>query len=127
MKLYVVRGTGTNSPDAYGALTTVVKECSEPALLAWYLGDDTSSWIGPSELHRVHQAVRDVDPYLITTQADECSKLNDQRYARFVNSTTGFLAELCPIRRPTARQGSRSSRDGGICPEITARNRRRIR
>ena len=101
MKLYVAPATGTNSPDAYGALATVVKECNESALLAWYLGDDTSSWIGSTELRRVHQAARDIDPYHITTQADGCSKLNDQRYARFVNSTTGFLPELYPIRHKT--------------------------
>ena len=101
MKLYVAPESGTNCADCFGALTTVVKECNEPALLAWYLGDDTSSHIGASELQRVHQAVRDVDPYHITTQADGCSRENDQRYADFVDSTTGFLPELYPIHKKT--------------------------
>jgi len=101
MKLWVSPETGNNSPDAAGAVQTVARECNEPALLAWYLADDTSGHIGPDELRGVHQAVMEADPYHITVQADGLSRVNDDRYVKYVNSTTGFLPEIYPIRQKT--------------------------
>lgn len=101
MKMWVGTEAGNNSADVQGALQTVARECNEPGLLAWYLADDTASWIGPDELQRVSEAVLEVDPYHITTQADGCAGLNDQRYLSHVNSTTGFMPELYPIHQQT--------------------------
>ncbi|MEN6302358.1 MAG: hypothetical protein ABFD96_06515 [Armatimonadia bacterium] len=101
MKLFMAPETGNNNPDAEGALQSVVRECNEPAVLAWYLADDTSGHISPKDLKRVHEAIMEVDPYHMTTQADGVAKLNDDRYVRYVNSTTGFLPELYPIYQKT--------------------------
>jgi len=99
MKLWVSPETGNNSPDAAGAVLTVARECLEPALLAWYLADDTSGHIGPDELRGVHQAIMEVDPYHMTVQADGIGGVNDDRYIKYLNSTTGFLPEIYPIRQ----------------------------
>ena len=101
MKLWVAPETGNNNPDATGAVMTVARECNEDALLAWYLADDTSGHIGPEELRGVHQAIMEADPYHITVQADGIGGVNDQRYVKYINSTTGFLPEIYPIRQKT--------------------------
>ena len=61
---------GANRRDPAGAVRTVIEECRQPALLAWYLADDTASHISADELRRVHRAIRDVDPFHVTVQAD---------------------------------------------------------
>lgn len=101
MKLFIATENGNNSPDTAGAVMTVANECNEPALLAWYLADDTSGHISAEALQRVHQAIMDVDPYHMTIQADGVSGLNDQRYVQYIGSTTGFLPELYPIYKAT--------------------------
>ena len=100
-KLFIAPESGNNNPDANAALATVARECNEVPLLAWYLADDTAGWIGAAELKRVHEAIMQVDPYHMTTQADGITQLNDQRYVRYVDSTTGFLPEIYPIREKT--------------------------
>lgn len=93
MMMFVAPESGNNNPDAASALATVVQECNEPTLLSWYLADDTAGWIGVEELRRVHQAIRDVDPYHLTVQADAA-----RSYPDYVNSTVAFLPEIYPIR-----------------------------
>lgn len=93
MMMFVAPESGNNNPDAAAALYTVVRECNEPTLLSWYLADDTAGWIGVEELTRVHQAIRDVDPYHLTVQADGA-----RSYPNYVNATVAFLPEIYPIR-----------------------------
>jgi hypothetical protein len=91
---------GANSRDPQNAARTVVEECRQRALLAWYLADDTASHISADELRFVHRAIRDVDPFHVTVQADgvfaEGPRLS--RYADYVNATDAFLPEIYPIR-----------------------------
>jgi len=47
----------------------------------------------------VHQAIMEVDPFHITVQADGIGGVNDDRYIKYLNSTTGFLPEIYPIRQ----------------------------
>ena len=61
----------------------MVADEAEPALSAWYLADDTASHIGPEELRRIHQAVRDIDPAHITVQADPVGSPENSRYADY--------------------------------------------
>ncbi|MEI6499531.1 MAG: hypothetical protein WCP21_00730 [Armatimonadota bacterium] len=101
LKVFVAPESGSNNPDANSALATVARECNESPLLAWYLADDTAGWIGPAELMRVHEAIMQVDPYHMTTQADGITLLSDDRYTKYVDSTTGFLPEIYPIHEKT--------------------------
>ena len=97
-KLFISARGGANTRDPASVLLDVVADEAEPALLAWYLADDTASHIGPEELRRIHQAVRDIDPAHITVQADPVGSPENSRYADYVESTDGFLPELYPIR-----------------------------
>ena len=96
--LFVACRAGANNRSVETAILDVATEESEPALLAWYLADDTASHIGSEELARIHQAVRDIDPAHITVQADGVGEPAHSRYADYVASTDGFLPELYPIR-----------------------------
>lgn len=103
-KLFVAARGGANTRDPAAVVMDVAVEEGESALLAWYLADDTASHIGPDELRRVHQAVRDIDPAHLTVQADAVGSPEGSRYAEYVGSTDGFLPELYPIRGDGATQ-----------------------
>lgn len=77
-------------------------ERHSPAILAWYLGDDTSANTTPSELFDRDDAVKAVDPTRVTTQADPVhyqSKISN--YHDYVNGTDTFLPEIYPVHHDT--------------------------
>lgn len=98
IKLFVASGGGANCKNVESVLADVVREESQPALLAWYLADDTASHIGNDQLRVITEAIHDVDPAHITVQADGVGSPPSSRYANYVNSTDAFLPEIYPIR-----------------------------
>ncbi|MBI2298055.1 MAG: hypothetical protein HYU66_03735 [Armatimonadetes bacterium] len=98
IKLFVASGGGANTSEALRVLADVVREEAQPALLAWYLADDTASWVGAGELGELSQAIHDVDPAHLTVQADGVGSPPRSRYRDFVGATDAFLPELYPIR-----------------------------
>ena len=66
----------------------------DPAVIAWYLGDDTSSCTTPEKLHDRDDNIRAVDPTRLTTQAD----VYGSRYIDYAALTDNFLAEIYPVR-----------------------------
>jgi hypothetical protein len=98
IRLYVSPHTGANARDVEGVLYDVVREEGRPALLAWYLADDTAGYVSAEELRTISEAVHDVDPAHLTVQADGVGGPPVSRYRDYVNSTDGFLPELYPIR-----------------------------
>jgi hypothetical protein len=103
IKLYLSSGAGANCRDVETVLWDVTREEAQPALLAWYLADDTASHVGADELRTIADAVRDVDPAHITVQADGVGDPSSSRYAAYVDATDGFLPELYPIRDDSGR------------------------
>lgn len=79
-----------------------------PSILAWYLGDDTSSWLSVREMSDYHAAVKAVDPDRITCQAD-CVDPNcpESNYAAYVRATDVFMPEIYPVR---GKAGDKSDR-----------------
>ena len=122
IKLYVASDAGANSMSAENFLFDVVREESQPALLAWYLADDTAGHVGPGELAVLSRAIRDVDPAHITVQADGVGAPPTSRYTDYVNSTDGFLPELYPIRDNSDQGVPRIITDmQTVCADIAAR------
>lgn len=103
IKLFVASNAGANCTDVDSVLADVVREEEQPALLAWYLADDTASNVGAEELRTVTDAIHDVDPAHPTVQADAVGGSSPSRYTNYVNATDGFLPELYPIRDSGAR------------------------
>lgn len=70
-----------------------------PSIIAWYLGDDTSGHQSPQELGDNNAAVKAVDPYRLTCQADPIgSDRMVSRYAAYVRGTDVFMPEIYPVR-----------------------------
>ena len=73
-----------------------------PAVLAWYLGDDTSDNTTPEELLERQSLANAADPTRITCQADAVGPREfarvASRYADYVTGTDVFMPELYPVR-----------------------------
>lgn len=98
IKVFLAARTGANNQSPSAAIRDAAAECRQPALLAWYLADDTASHISPARLRLVHDAVKGIDPFHLTVQADGVGAPDHSRYATYVDSTDAFLPELYPIR-----------------------------
>lgn len=96
MKIFVMTSDGHNSTDIDTMVRDVATEVDQPALLSWYLADDTSGYISSKELMNIHEIIKDIDPYHMTSQADAVGDAN--RYKGYGDSTDIFLPELYPIR-----------------------------
>ncbi|MGI6401769.1 MAG: hypothetical protein ACOX0A_06645 [Thermoguttaceae bacterium] len=69
-----------------------------PAILAWYLGDDTSNFMTPEELDDYFFSVKAVDPTRVTTQADPIAALSHvSNYRPYVAGTDVFMPEIYPV------------------------------
>ena len=111
-KIYVAPGNtnGANCKDIDAILKTVVAEYRHPALLAWYIGDDTLTHNTPEQMELKLEAIRAVDPYHPTRQADAvfsfypsiyvpvATEDDASRYRPVVNFTDMFSPELYPVR-----------------------------
>ena len=101
---------GANCRDTDAILRTVVEYYRHPALLVWYIGDDTLSHNTPEEMELKIEAIRAVDPYHPTCQADAVYSFypsvfspvatadDPSRFRPVVNFTDIFRAELYPVR-----------------------------
>lgn len=97
IKVFVMTSAGHNSADIDTIVRDVATEVDQPTLLSWYLADDTSGYISPSDLKRIHEAIKDIDPYHLTSQADTAVGFAN-RYQRYADTTDIFLPELYPVR-----------------------------
>ncbi len=77
-----------------------------PAIIAWYLGDDTSYNTTPEELDDYFFSVKAVDPTRITVQADPIDAAKEvSNYRPYVAGTDAFLPEIYPVRKEGAESG----------------------
>ncbi len=110
MKMYVMPGNsnGANCNNLDEMLENIAREYRHPAVLAWYIGDDTASHNSPEEMMRKNEAIKAVDPYHLTVQADALHAVHPfapiaaaddtSRYRPVVNFADSFRVELYPVR-----------------------------
>ncbi|MBQ7208598.1 MAG: hypothetical protein IJS01_12440 [Lentisphaeria bacterium] len=106
---------GANCQDLDAILRTVAEHYRHPALLAWYIGDDTILHNTPEQVAQKAEAIRAVDPWHPTCQADAvlpfhppvfspaASADDPSRFRPFVNCTDIFRAELYPVRNDSEK------------------------
>ncbi|MDO5581549.1 MAG: hypothetical protein Q4G69_10460 [Planctomycetia bacterium] len=81
-------------------------ERHHPAIIAWYLGDDTSANTTVEELYDRDDAVKAADPTRLTTQADPVRAKNTvSNYQDYVKATDTFLPEIYPVKTLKAESG----------------------
>lgn len=94
-------------------------ERHSPAILAWYVGDDTAMYFTPEELRDRSDSLRAVDPTRLSTQADVVAAPEVSNYLFYADGTDAFLPEIYPFRRDEPEWGERSVaatlRDMRIC------------
>ena len=94
-------------------------ERHSPAILAWYVGDDTAMYFTPEELRDRSDSLRAVDPTRLSTQADVVAAPEVSSYLLYADGTDAFLPEIYPFRRDEPEWGERSVaatlRDMRIC------------
>lgn len=94
-------------------------ERRSPAILAWYVGDDTATYFTPEELRDRSDSLRAVDPTRLSTQADVVAAPEVSSYLLYADGTDAFLPEIYPFRRDEPEWGERSVaatlRDMRIC------------
>ncbi|MBQ2850680.1 MAG: hypothetical protein IJE77_09380, partial [Thermoguttaceae bacterium] len=83
-------------------------ERHSPAILAWYVGDDTAMYYTPEELRDRSDSLRAVDPIRLSTQADVVSAPEVSNYLLYADGTDSFLPEIYPFRRDEPEWGERS-------------------
>lgn len=82
-------------------------ERHSPAILAWYVGDDTAMYFTPEELRDRSDSLRAVDPTRLSTQADVVAGPETSRYLPYVDGTDAFLPEIYPFRGDEPKWGER--------------------
>ena len=98
-KLYIASRFSANQMDKSKVLMDVVKERHHPAILSWYLADDTAGYCSPEDLKELHDAIHAIDKAHLTSQADGVGAPDNSRYRAYVNSTDIFLPEIYPVKR----------------------------
>ncbi|MBR4675837.1 MAG: hypothetical protein IKP00_15365 [Victivallales bacterium] len=106
MKMYVASRHGANSLNEEDYLKDIANEYRSPAAFAWYLADDTSGYVSPEKLRRLHSILRELDPYHITVQADGVGTPENSHYHDYVHSTDGYLPEIYPVRKSLPNEQS---------------------
>lgn len=92
-----------------------------PSIIAWYLGDDTLEHQSVQEVSDNNAAVKAVDPYRITCQADPIgSERKVSRYAAYVRCTDVFMPEIYPVRNDVG------DKTDSTCVAETVRDMKRV-
>ena len=108
-----------NDTDVSRIAQGALKQIGVDRILAWDIGDDTSSWITPEALLAKHRAIHAVDNSRLTTQADGMGGMTlgiepneKSSYTEYVKASDTFQPEIYPIG---------NCEPGKETPEITAK------
>ncbi|MBP5639967.1 MAG: hypothetical protein J6X55_10845 [Victivallales bacterium] len=81
----------------------LLNRLNHPAIIAWYIGDDTSANTTPCQLQDRHDALKAIDDHRITTQAEHVrSAAAVSLYRDYVRGTDNYLPEVYPATVDTA-------------------------
>lgn len=87
------------TPDRLPKQQTVDELRHHPAILSWYVGDDTSMHFTPTEVYDHVDGVRAVDKTRITCQADVMNSSDPiSSYRPYAKITDVFMPEVYPVR-----------------------------
>ncbi len=102
-RLWIAGEGGSNDDDLTRIARSLIPDRLNPAVLAWYVGDDTAVYNTPDQLKERTGLVTAIAPHLITAQADNVLGREGSRYRPFVRSTKAFMPEIYPVRENTKK------------------------
>lgn len=114
-KLWIAGEGGSNDDDRSRIARSLIPDRLNPAMLAWYSGDDTAVYNTPNQLKERAELVAAIAPHLITAQADNVLGREGSRYRPFVRATEAFLPEIYPVRE-------NSKKDAEVCVACVIRD-----
>ena len=92
-----------------------------PAVLAWYVGDDTAMHFTPQQIYDRVDGVKAIDPMRITCQADAMNSGDSvSSYRPFVKVTDVFMPEIYPVHNVEPAPSDR-------CVAVTIRDMERFK
>ncbi len=98
MKVWVSGSGGSNDHDLSRIAKSLAADIDNPALLAWYIADDTIVYNAPWQLRERTELVKALAPHLITVHADEVwDDHYGSKFRDFADTAPAFLPELYPV------------------------------
>ncbi|MBP5640003.1 MAG: hypothetical protein J6X55_11025 [Victivallales bacterium] len=96
VKLYIAGGRGANDCNIKSLAENIAFQMHLPNV-AWDTGDDTANHIKPEQMRQRYNAIKAVDPYRITTQADPLGPFSNTRYRPYALYSDNFSPEIYPV------------------------------
>ena len=99
IKLYIAGGLGANDCNIKTLAENIAFQRHLPNV-AWDTGDDTADRVKPDQMRQRYNAIKAVDPYRITTQADSIGSFACTRYRPYALYSDNFSPEIYPLHDP---------------------------
>lgn len=106
LKVWIAGEGSSNDADLPRIARSLTGDLENPALLAWYIGDDTDAHNTVLQLEERTALVKALAPHLITVQADSLDVAKGSRYKAFAHSTLAFMPEIYAIKKGDKANGA---------------------
>lgn len=107
-KVFISGGGGANDSNLERIAGHIAADRLHPAVIAWYIADDTATYNSPEQIRERTALVRDLAPHLITAHADAPFWENKSRFRQYTTAAPAFLPELYPVRKNTQKDAETS-------------------
>ena len=99
MKIWIAGEGSSNDNDLTRIAKSLAMDMDNPALLAWYIADDTNVYNAPWQLRERTEMVKAIAPQLITVHADEVwDEKYGSKFRAFADTALAFMPEIYAVR-----------------------------
>lgn len=99
MKIWIAGSGSSNDSDLTQIAKSLAMDMDNPALLAWYIADDTNVYNAPWQLQERTELVKAIAPQLITVHADEVwDEKYGSKFRTFAGTSLAFMPEIYAVR-----------------------------
>ncbi|MBP5640768.1 MAG: hypothetical protein J6X55_14905, partial [Victivallales bacterium] len=100
VKLYLCASTANACDNDVRRVARAVVLQNNLKHIAWDTGDDTQAFVTPDQMETRYQAVKAIDPYRLTTQADGMGPLSKPTFTPYAPFSDNFSPEIYPFHNP---------------------------
>lgn len=99
MKIWIAGEGSSNDDNLTRIARSLAMDMDNPALLAWYIADDTNVYNAPWQLSERTELVKALAPQLITVHADEVwDEDYGSKFRNFADTSLAFMPEIYAVR-----------------------------